>query len=148
MRPLIACLLLVATAAGCHRGNANDRFVADAPQGPRRDVLALFPPPPLSRLNDTTGTADAQQFVYGTLLSVDSLHQYYRTRAQAMGWALQSDVLQDTLLAMYFTKDSNTVWIKAWRDELITRFSLIASTSRPDARPDSVRGFRPPRHPR
>ena len=127
MRRLAVCLALAALA-GCKRG-ADD--AASTRRGPRFDVLGAIPHPSFARLNDTNGTADAQKLEYGTLISVDSLHRFYQHAFDSLGWRVENDQGDSLTATIVAAKDSQSVWVRIWRDPPGVRFTLVGSVAKP-----------------
>ena len=124
----IVYLVAALSLGGCRHEQARDAAVAEqAPQHPRRDVLSGIPAMEHARLNDTTGTPDAQHREYGTLFSSDSVRNYYRTMLRVAGYQIQSDQGTAQLATIYATNDSNAVWVRVWQDPPGVRFALIGS---------------------
>ncbi len=147
MHRTITGLTAALAIAGCHGGRQKAADVAQSPLGPRREILKDVPYLSVSRLNDTTGTPEAEQRAYGTLISLDSVQVFYRDTLPKLGWLIQSDQPGALEATMYATKDSSALWIRIWRDPPGVRYTLIGTAIRKDTRPDSVRGaIRPPRH--
>ncbi len=147
MHRTITGLTAALAIAGCHGGPQKAADTAQAPLAPRREILSNVPFLGVSRLNDTTGTPEAEQRAYGTLISIDSVQVFYRDTLPKLGWQIQSDQPGEGVATMYATRDSSALWIRIWRDPPGVRYTLIGTTIRKDTRPDSVRGaIRPPRH--
>ncbi len=145
MHRTIAGLFAALAIAGCHEGRQADADQGQQPMGPRREILKNVPFLSVSRLNDTTGTAEAEQRAYGTLITFDSVQLFYRDTLPKLGWEIQGIQAEQTTATLYATKDSSALWIRIWQDPPGVRYTLIGSTIRKDTRPDSLRGFRPPR---
>lgn len=126
---VVAAALLLA-ACRAERGNGQQADTTSV--RPRRDVLADVPSLNPSNLRDTTGTPEAQYREYATLVTLDSVRNFYRHILPALGWSVRNDQGDSAEATIYAVRDSGVVWVRIWRLEPTTRYALIGGTQTAD----------------
>jgi hypothetical protein len=123
--PLRLLLILLAMTA-CRPENAPK---AEAPLPPRTEILSGIPRLSSSRVQDTTGSADAEQLVMTTIWPVAHVATFYRDSLRARGWQIVSDQGDTLRTLLYARKDSLLLWADIRQlNPLITQYVLIAGT--------------------
>ena len=123
MRSRHLAFVMLAAAGACAKPAAKPAQTA------RPNWLSDVPYIVQSRLLDTTGTPDAQHVVLLAPRPIDSVAAFYRTRLQAMGWRILSDMADTLQVSLYLERGNLPLWIQMEAQGPDSRVSFTATGS-------------------